>query len=70
MKTKKNDHCCLSLYNNDKRYDRGKDLSYFNFPRDKQKRKRTLSLEYTQIRCLRPSSLVSNPKWRLRDNGV
>ena len=41
-----NDHCCVRLYNRDKRYDSGKDPSYFNFPRDKQKRKRALSLEY------------------------
>ena len=40
-----NDHCCVPLYNDDKRYDSGKDLSYFNFPGYKQKRKRTPSLE-------------------------
>ena len=27
-----NDHCCLSLCNNDRRYDGGKDLPYFSFP--------------------------------------
>ena len=38
-----NDHCgFIPLSNNDKRYDSSKDLSYFNFRRDKQKRKRTL----------------------------
>ena len=40
-----NDPCCVSLCNNDKRYDSGKDFSYFNFPRDQQKRKRMPSLE-------------------------
>ena len=73
------------------------ELSFFNFPRDKQIRKRTPSLEsiicyedilyyyrsvchyYSEIRnknhspswqfsC--PFSLVSNPKWRLRDKDL
>ena len=48
----------------------GIDLSYFNFPSDKRKRKRTPSEEYTQVHCLCPSSLVTNPKWRLRGKGV
>ena len=41
------DHCYAPLFNNDKRYDseRGKDLAYFNFPRNKQNRKRTLSFD-------------------------
>ena len=39
------DHCWVLLCDNDMRYDSGKDLSYFNFPRDEQKRKRTPSLE-------------------------
>ena len=30
-----NDHCCVPLCNNEKRYDSGKDLSYLNFPSDK-----------------------------------
>ena len=34
-----NDHRRVPLYNNDKRYDSGKDLSYLNFPRNKQKMK-------------------------------
>ena len=65
-----NDHWYEPLCSNDKRYGSGKALSYFSFLRDKQKRKRTPPLEYTQVYCLCPSSLVSNPKWRLRDNGV
>ena len=65
-----NDHCCLPLCDNDKRYDSSKDQSFFNFPRDKQKRWRMPSLEYTQVHCLCPSSLVSNPKWRLSEKGV
>ena len=36
----------VPLCNDDKRYDCGKDLSYCYFPRDKQKRKRTPSLDY------------------------
>ena len=39
------DHCCVPLCNDDKHYDSSKDLSYFNFLRDRQKRKRTPSLE-------------------------
>ena len=42
-----NAQCCIRLCSNDKCYDSGKDISYFNFPRDKQKQKRTPSLEYT-----------------------
>ena len=38
-------HCWVLLCYHDMRYDSGKDLSYFNFPRDEQKRKRTPSLE-------------------------
>jgi len=38
-------HCWVLLCDNDMRYDSGKDLSYFTFPRDEQKRKRTPSLE-------------------------
>ena len=45
MAKMRTDHCCVPLCNNDKHYDSGKDLSYYNFPRDKQKRKRTPSLE-------------------------
>ena len=41
-----NDQCCIPLCNNDERFDGGKGLSYINFPRDKQKRKRSPSLEY------------------------
>ena len=62
-----NGHCWVPLCNNDKRYDSGKDLSDFNFSRDKKKGKHVPSLEYTQVHWLRPSSLVSNPKWWLRD---
>ena len=40
------DHCCVPPRFHDKRHDSGKDLCYFNFPRDKQKRKRTPSLEW------------------------
>ena len=40
------DHCFVPLRDNDKQYDSGKDLCYFNFPRDKQKRKRTPSLDF------------------------
>ena len=59
------------LCNNDKRYDSGKDLSYFNFPRDKQKRKRTPSLECIKyFEFFGPTSLVLNPKWWLRDKGL
>ena len=62
------DHFRLPLCNNDKRYHSGKDLPYYNFPSDKQKRKRMPSLVYTQVHCFCPSSLVSNPKWQLRDS--
>ena len=41
-----NDHCCIPPCNNDKQYGSDKDRSYFNFPRDKKKRKRMPSLEY------------------------
>ena len=41
-----NDQFCIPLCNNNKCYDSGKDLSYFHFPRDNEKRKRTPSLEY------------------------
>ena len=34
-----NDRCCVPFCNIDKRYDSGKDLSNFNFPRNKQKAK-------------------------------
>ena len=33
-----NDHRCVPLCNNYKRYDSGQDLSYSNFPRDKRRR--------------------------------
>lgn len=33
-----NNDCCVPLCNNDKQYDCGKDLSYFNFRGDKQER--------------------------------
>ena len=55
---------CIPLVNNDKRYDSGKDLSYLNFPRDKQKRKRTPSLQcMIYFENIGPTSLVLNPKW-------
>ena len=34
-----NDHCCVPLCNDDKRNHSGTDLSYFNFPSDRQKTK-------------------------------
>ena len=64
------DHFCVPLCNDDKQCDSGKDLSYFNFMRDEQKRNRTPSLEYKQGDCLCPFSLVSHPKWWLRDKDV
>ena len=64
-------HCCVPLVNNDKRYDSDEDLSYLNFPRDKQKRKRTPSLECIKyFEFFDPTSLVLNPKWWLRDKGL
>ena len=57
-----NKHSCVPLCDNDRRYDNVKELSYFNFPSDKQKRKRTPSLEYTQVLRFCPSSLIPNPK--------
>ena len=41
-----NDHWFVPFCYIDNRYDCGKDLSYFNFQKDNQKRKRTPSLEY------------------------
>ena len=64
------DHFGVSLCNDDKQHDSEKDLSSFNFSRDEQQRNRTPSLEYKQGDCLCPSSLVANPKWRLRDKDV
>ena len=57
-----NDHFCLPLCKNGKRCYSDKDLSYLNFPSDKQKRKHTSSIEYTQGPCLWPSSLVAKCK--------
>ena len=69
-----NDPCCVPRFNNNTCYHSGKDLSYFNFPRDKQKRKLTPSLEcivyVIRVRYLCPSSLISNPKWVLSDKGL
>lgn len=53
---------------NDIHSDSGKDVSDFIFPWDKQRRKRTPYLLWAH--CFRPSSLVSNPKWRLHDKGL
>ena len=33
-----NDHCCVSCCTSDKRYESGKDLSFFNFPSNKTQR--------------------------------
>ena len=41
-----NGNCCVPLCYNDKRHHSGKDLSNFNFPRDKQKRKSMPPLEW------------------------
>lgn len=41
-----NDQCCIPLCNNDEQFNGGKDPSYITFPRDKQRRKRSPSLEY------------------------
>lgn len=66
-----NDHPCVPLYNNVKRCDSGKYLSHCNFPMDAQKRKRTPSLEcIIYFEDIVNVSLVPNPKWRLRDNGL
>lgn len=46
--------CYLPYCSNDKRYDWGKDLSLLNFSSDEQKRKRTPSLENTQVNYLCP----------------
>ena len=40
------DHRFIPVCNDDKQYDSGKELYYFNFPRNKKKRKRMPSLEY------------------------
>ena len=53
---------------NDIHSDSGKDVSDFIFPWDKQRRKRTPYLLWAH--CFRPSSLVSNPKWRPHDKGT
>ena len=60
------DHCCVPLCSNDKRYDSGKDLSYFDFPSDKQKRKCTPSYEYNTNMLF----TLFQPHWRLLDKGV
>ena len=39
------DHCCIPLCNNEKDYNSGKDLSYFNIPRAEKKQKHMLSLQ-------------------------
>ena len=61
-----NDHFFAPICNKEKRYGSGKDISYFHFLCGKQRRKRALSLGYILV----PSSLVSNPKWRLLDKGL
>lgn len=67
------DHCCVPLCNNDKRYNSGKDLSLiFNFPTNKQQTKANAIFRMHNlfgVQSLCPSSLVSNPKWRLRGKG-
>jgi len=65
------DHCCVPLRCHDKRHDSGKGLCYFNFPRDKQKRKRTPSLEwiiyFEYVVYARPASfLIQNGRCLIR----
>ena len=57
-----NYHCCIPLCNNDKCYNSGEDLCYFNFPKDGLKQKQTPSLE-----CIIYFEFCLCKKWGLRD---
>ena len=61
----RNDLCCKTLCNNDKRHDGGKDLPFLSFPRDKQKRKRKPPLECTIFEY----NVYARPAWFEIQNG-
>ena len=65
-----NDHCYVSLCNNEKLYYSSEDFSYFNFPSDEPKQKCAPPLVETQVPYLCLPNYISNPKWWLHYKGV